>query len=49
MSLTKSTCVLGAAKKSILANVLLKGQGELRSSLRNKVLEAHRLEQIKGG
>jgi hypothetical protein len=49
MSLTESTCALGAAKKSILANVLLKREGELRSRLRNKALEGLRLEQIKGG
>jgi len=39
MSLTENTCALGAAKRSILPNVLLKLQGALRSGLKDKTLK----------
>jgi len=37
-SMTKNMCAPDAAKRSILPNVLLKGQEELKGSLRNKAL-----------
>jgi hypothetical protein len=49
MNLTENMCAPDAAKKLILRNALLKGQGELKSNLRSKIIEGLRPEQSKGG